>query len=82
MERTIKRDVVGVYLLCLGLARGFNKNNLKNIPLKALYCVFVVQGYTQSTMYPGLSLRGVCRGFPLATLNIASGCFHRKTEEK
>ena len=52
------------------------------MPLKALYCVFVVQGYTQSTMYPGLSLRGVDLGFPLSTLNIASGCFHRKVEEK
>ena len=52
------------------------------MPLKALYCVFVVQGYTQSTTYPGLSLRGVDLGFPLSTLNIASGCFHRKVEEK
>ena len=44
MERTIKLDVVGVHLLCLGLTRSFNKNNLKNIPLhvKELYCVFVV----------------------------------------
>ena len=50
-ERTIKLDVVGLHLLCLGLTRDFNKNNLKNVPLKALYCVFVVQGYTQSTMY-------------------------------
>ena len=41
MECTIKLDVVGVHLLCLGLTRSFNKNNLKNIPLhvKALYCV-------------------------------------------
>ena len=82
MECTIKLDVVGIHLLCLGLTRGFNKNNLKNTPLKALYCVFVVQGYTQSTTYPGLSLRGLGRGFPLATLNIASGYFHRKIEEK
>ena len=82
MEQTIKLDVVGVYLLCLGLTRGFNKNNFKNILLKTLYCVFVVQGYTQSTTYPRLSLRGVDLGFPLATLNIASGCFHRKVEEK
>ena len=52
------------------------------MPLKALRCVFVVQGYTQSTTYSGLSLRGVDLGFPLATLNIASGCFHRKVEEK
>ena len=82
MEPTIKLYVVGIHLLCLGLTRGFNKINLKNIPLKALYGVFVVQGYTQSTMYPGLSLRGVDLGFPLATLNIASGYFHRKVEEK
>ena len=52
------------------------------MPLKALYYVFGVQGYTQSTTYPGLSLRGVGLGFPLANLNIASGCFHRKIEEK
>ena len=83
----MKLDVVGVHLLCLGLTRGFNKrgfnkNNLKNIPLKALYSVFVVQGYTQSTTYPGLSLRGLGRGFPLATLDIASGYFHRKIEAK
>ena len=50
-ERTIKLDVVGLHLLCLGLTRDFNKNNLKNVPLKALYCVFVIQGYTQSTTY-------------------------------
>ena len=51
--------------------------------LKALYCVLVVvQGYTQSTTYPGLSLRGEDLGFPLAALSIASGCFHRKVEEK
>ena len=45
MERTINNlDVVGIYLLCLGLTRSFNKNNLKHKPLhvKALYCVFVV----------------------------------------
>lgn len=83
MEPIIKLDVVGIHLLCLGLTRGFNKNNLKNIPLKALYCVLiVVQGYTQSTTYPGLSLRGEDLGFPLAALNIASACFHRKVEEK
>ena len=82
MERTIKLDVVGIHLLCLGLTRGFNKNNLKNIPLKALYCVYGVPGYTQSTTYPGLSLRGMGLGFPLATLNIASGYFHRKIEAK
>ena len=36
--------MVGIHLLCLGLTRSFNKNNLKNIPLhvKALYRVFVV----------------------------------------
>ena len=34
MERTIKPDVVGIHLLCLGLTRSFNKNNLKNIPLQ------------------------------------------------
>ena len=83
MEPTIKLDVVGIHLLCLGLTRGFNKNNLKKYTVKSIiYCVFVVQGYTQSTMYPGLSLRGVDLGFPLATLNIASGCFHRKVVEK
>ena len=37
MEPTVKLDVFGIHLLCLGLTRGFNKNNLKNIPLKALY---------------------------------------------
>ena len=37
MEHTIKLDVVGIHLLCLGLTRGFNKNNLKILPLKALY---------------------------------------------
>ena len=37
MEPTIKLDVFGIHLLCLGLTRGFNKNNLKNIPSKALY---------------------------------------------
>ena len=46
MERTIKLDVVGVHLLCLGLTRGFNKNNLKNIPLKALYTVSLLYKVT------------------------------------
>ena len=46
MNCTIKLDVVAVLLLCLGLTRGFNKNTLKNIPLKALYCVFVVHKVT------------------------------------
>ena len=31
---------------------------------------------------PGLSLRGGDRGFPPATMNVAPGYFHRKTEEK
>lgn len=30
----------------------------------------------------GLSLRGGCRGFPLATLNVAPNYFKRKIEEK
>ena len=31
---------------------------------------------------PGLSLRGGDRGFPPATMNVAPGYFHRKTQEK
>ena len=48
MECTIKVDVVGAHLLCLGLTTSFNKNNLKHIPLhvKALYFVFVVHKVT------------------------------------
>ena len=33
----MKLDVVGIHLVFLGLTRGFNKNNLKNIQLKELY---------------------------------------------
>ena len=33
-------------------------------------------------IYPGLSLRARDQGFPPPTMNVVSGYFHRKTEEK
>ena len=36
MEPTIKLDVVGIHLLCLGLTRGFNKNNFKKYTVKSI----------------------------------------------
>ena len=69
MECTIKLDVVGVHLLCLGWHEVLIKIIWK-IYHSIMLCLCSTQGCTQSTTYPGLSLRGVCRGFPLATLNV------------
>ena len=50
--------------------------NLVAAPLFKLYAAPL------KVLTTGLSLRGEGRGFPLPTMNMAPGYFHRKIEEK
>ena len=60
-------------------------NNKKLCPSFVLHLHHFEKGCTLHNFIPdeeGLSLRGGGQGFPLATMNMAPGYFHRKIEEK